>query len=118
MNKKQISAYMTIEEDVPTGAAFEQKWYERCIMVLIKIRSESIDPVASHKLLLKIVLDLTWIKHNLNPDLPTDYTDTLVKLIDSSIELINGSLVDKNLGYLDIVIKSLKVIASPYENKV
>ena len=69
-----------------------------------------------NKLLLEICHDLTWIKLNLNQQLTMEHRALLAQIFDSSIEIINGYIVDKDSSYLDIVIKSLKTIAEPYQD--
>lgn len=116
-SNNKMAMYLNIEEDVPAGASFEQKWYDRIIMVLGMIRCERLDPVTSHKLLLKIGDDMCWVKNNINPKLDVIHRDLIVLLFDSSIELIEGCIVDKDLNYLDIVIDSMKCIALPYNRQ-
>lgn len=38
--KDKMTVYMNIEDDVPAGASFEQKWYENTIMILVMIRNK------------------------------------------------------------------------------
>lgn len=114
MNKK-LNAYLSVEETVPSGYDFEKTWYTRAVMVITMIQTGQFDPVKSHKLLLEICHDLTWIKLNLNQQLTMEHRALLAQIFDSSIEIVNGYIVDKDSSYLDIVIKSLKTIAEPYQ---
>ena len=53
---------------------------------------------------------------NLNQQLTMEHRALLAQIFDSSIEIVNGYIVDKDSSYLDIVIKSLKTIAEPYQD--
>lgn len=115
MNKK-LNAYLSVEETISSGYDFEKTWYIRAIMVITMIKTGQLDPVKSHKLLLEICRDLTWIKENLNQQLTMAHRALLAQIFDSSIEIIHGYIVDKDSSYLDIVIKSLKTVAEPYQD--
>ena len=113
--KNKLNAYLNVEETITSPYDFEKLWYERAVMVLVMIRNGKLEQVKSHKLLLELCDNLYWIKSNLNINLNTEHRSLLEKIFDSSIEIIQGYIVDKDPEYLDIVIKSLKTVAEPYK---
>lgn len=112
---KNINAYLNIEEIDASPYDFEKLWYERAVMVLVMIRNGNLDQVKSHKVLLELCDNLSWIKFNLNVELSADHRFLLEKIFDSSVKIIQGYIVDKDPEYLNIVIKSLKTVAEPYK---
>jgi len=113
--KDRISVYMDIEDDVPAGASFEQRWYESVIVILTKIMNKRITPDRSNTLLLEICDGLCWVKHNLNQKLNIEHRNMLVLIFDICIKIIQGSIALKNVEYLEIVITSLRVVSDPYQ---
>lgn len=116
MNKKALSAYTNIDDNV-SAPNFEKRWYESVIMVLQRIQNNYYNPVDAHIKLIEICDGLGWIQENLNEKLSSQHRTLLKQIFSTSIQIINGAIETKNMQYLDIVISSLKTVIEPYNHE-
>lgn len=108
---------MTVANNDLHGADFEKRWYESVITVLIKIQNNVYEPVEAHKKLIEICDGLGWVQENLNEKHSSQHRTLLKQIFSLCIRIINGSIEDNNVQYLDIVISSLKSITEPYRKQ-
>ena len=114
--KKALNAYTEIDNNL-SGAAFEQRWFESVIMVLMRVQNGYYNPVEAHKKLIEVCDGLGWIQENLNEKLSSQHRTLLKSIYSTSIQIINGAIATKNFQYLDIVISSLRTVIEPYKNE-
>ena len=57
---------------------------------------------------------MQWVQANLNERLSSQHRTLLKQIYSVNIQIINSAIETKNMGYLDIVISSLKTTMEPY----
>lgn len=111
--KQNIDAYNSADDNL-TGAYFEKRWFESVIMVLTRIQAGFYDPVTAHKKLIEVCDGLQWVQENLNEKLISQHRTMLKNIYSLSIQIINAAIITGQMGYLSIVISSIRTIIEPY----
>ncbi|MEI7531547.1 MAG: hypothetical protein WCK52_06410 [Betaproteobacteria bacterium] len=111
--KKGVNTYIEVDENLQ-GAAFEQRWFESVVMTLKRVQDGYFNVVEAHKKLIEICEGMQWVQANLNERLSSQHRTLLKQIYSVNIQIINSAIETKNMGYLDIVISSLKTTMEPY----